>query len=784
MTSSSDKNALRDCLEALNSCELSPLDLLADGSPAEKIVGLSLNGLPAGVPGRPAALFHETLARLSEVRTDGLRVVTLGGGTGLSNIVGGDSRRDDWREAPFTGLKEIFPGISSIVCVTDDGGSTGELLKYLPLVGLGDLRHVLVSSVRKERLQELYHLTDQEALQLAGELHSIFNYRFHAPDSSADDLLREAGITNGLPGALRGYLGSLVSRLFIDNRLKKTFDQPQCMGNLLLASAILGHVDPEMSVADMLRDPQMLHHASIVGLGELSAHLGVFENGVLPCTTTPAQLQMYYANGVLVTGENKSGFARRGYPVDRAIVAFCSDPFLPPEVERVIREADIIIYAPGSLYTSVIPILQVPGIAELIRTNRNALKLLVSNIWVQKGETDATRDAPERKFHVSDLIRAYNRNIPGGVNDLFSHVLSIDLGEIPGSVLRNYALEEKEPIYLDREGLREMGIETVEAGIFSAEKLHRRKVIQHDPSALARAVRTLWCLHREGRLMKGRPMPRLAASPDFRAPVCSGFSHPCQRFDTIEKWLAGLTIQKAGNGNGSGEELEGLRRSKIRTELAGILWRHSDILPEHLNFTSGIIFVKPEHWIRCQQWDNIFSFYDPDRELIIIREDQTETADRFAMAFLVALGQSLLGNYALEKNMGDLQDQGELVGRIYRLVIRDKKEYRGFLSMEELDLYLRLARMRKSQDSRNQYSRLVNSEEGFTPPGLLFGLFYTWYLDNRFAGHIEYKMSIMRNVVSDLIPEQVKIVRRRKGLVDFFRENVFRHTMTMDQASE
>jgi len=194
--------------------------------------------------------------------------------------------------------------------------------------------------------------------------------------------------------------------------------------------------------------------------------------------------------------------------------------------------------------------------------------------------------------------------------------------------------------------------------------------------------------------------------------------------------------------------------------------------------------VQPEHWLRCQQWDNIFSFYDPDRSLIIIRKDQTIDPDRFAMAFLVALGESLLGNYALEKSMDDLQDQGEKVGRIYRLVIRDEKEYHGFCSMEELDRYLLLARMRKFQGRRNQYSRLVNSEEGFTPPGLLFGLFYTWYLDNRFAGHIEYKMSIMRNVVSDLIPEQVKIVGRRKGLIDFFRENVFRHIMPLEQAAE
>ena len=148
-----------------------------------------------------------------------------------------------------------------------------------------------------------------------------------------------------------------------------------------------------------------------------------------------------------------------------------------------------------------------------------------------------------------------------------------------------------------------------------------------------------------------------------------------------------------------------------------------------------------------------------------------------AMAFLVALGQSLLGNYALDKTMNDVHEQGEQVGRLYRLVIRDEHEYSGFLNMDDLNLYMSLARMQPSQTNKALYTRLVNSDEGFTPPGLLFGLFYTWYLDNRFAGNIEYKMSIMRNVVSDLIPEQVKIVSRREGLVDFFREKVFCHNV-------
>ena len=248
--------------------------------------------------------------------------------------------------------------------------------------------------------------------------------------------------------------------------------------------------------------------------------------------------------------------------------------------------------------------------------------------------------------------------------------------------------------------------------------------------------------------------------------------------------MENLVAQRTDNGNDSRDQLDEQKEAKLVINISEILWQHSDILPEHLDFTCGIVLVEVKSWLRSQQWDNIFSFYDPEERMIFIREDLVATPERFAMAFLVALGQSLLGNYALDKTMNNVQVQGEQVGRMYRLVIRDDREYIGFLSMDELMLFMRLARMQPSRINKVLYTRLVNSDEGFTPPGLLFGLFYAWYLDNRFAGNIEYKMSIMRNVVSDLIPEQVKIVSRREGLIDFFREKVFRHNITLEQKPE
>ncbi|MHB8809865.1 MAG: gluconeogenesis factor YvcK family protein [Desulfobulbaceae bacterium] len=776
MRTVADLHTLRGCLEMLSSHELSPLDFLADGSPAEKMISLVLAGPPAGGSTQLAGLFRETLARLKEIDTRQLRVVTLGGGTGLSNIIGGDSRRRDWAEDPFTGLKEFFPRTTSIVCVTDDGGSTGELLKELPLVALGDLRHVLVSSVSRDLLREVYGLDDAGARLAAACLHAVFNYRFREAPSSPTQLAGECGLDGpGLPSGLRDYLLLLTSRLYSDSRLRRTLAYPQCFGNLLLAGAMMGFVDPAMTCAEPAEDHAVLHRATLSGLAEIAKRICVAKDAVLPCTTTPAQLQFLYANGVLVTGEYKSGHARRGYPVDRVMVEFSRPPVLPDQVRQALLEADVIVFAPGSLYSSIIPILQVPGLAGLIRANSKALKILLANIWVQMGETDATRDVPERKFHVSDLVRAYNRNIPGGVGGLFSHILSLGLGEIPGSVLQRYALEDKEPIYLDRQPLREIGFEPVEADIFSMNLLRRRGVIQHDPGAVALAVRTLWCLQglepAAGKTAAVSLSPPAAELQEARAE----FAHPCRRFAAMRTFIDGLPFLEAGNGSANRRQMEEERRGRLQESIAGILWRHPDILFAHLQFVRGMALVDPNHWSRCQVWDNVFSFFAPEDGMIVLRADQTDHPARLEMAFLIALGQSLLGDYAGQKNMVNICEGGECIGRVFQLTLCSPEKRACFLAPAELDTYLGLARMRRSDQDFLFYTRLINGAEGFTPPGLLFGLFYTWYLDNRYASNIEYKMSIMRNTVSDLIPEQVRTVSRRKGLIDFFRETVFRH---------
>ncbi|WP_035275862.1 gluconeogenesis factor YvcK family protein [Desulfogranum japonicum] len=765
-------------MQELTSPLFSALDFLPGNNCAEKVTSLLLeNGNSLG---NEALLSHYAafVEQIRDADVSELCVVVLGGGTGLSNLVGGDSRQQYWRQHPFSGMKEVFPHLHAVVCVTDDGGSTGELLKDLPLIALGDLRHVLLSSVRKENLIKRYGIDEHVVSRAVEALFAVMNYRFISHPVSSDQLLVDTcAILADLPPALRKYIEHLTKRLFTDIRLQPTLYRTQCLGNLLLAAAIYDEFQPHISNTELIASHQLVRTATIRGLQAFSLAIGAGRDSVLPCTTTLSQIQMLYDNGVLVTSEDKSSKAQRGYAVDRVLVDFSNKPYLLPEVVQLINKADIIVFAPGSLYTSIIPILQIPGMAEAIRRNTNALKLLVANIWVQRGETDLSKDTPDRKFHVSDLIHAYQRNIPDGIKGLFSHILGMKMKEIPGSTLQRYALEEKQPIYLDRKKIRQLGLRTVEARLYSEQLLLRRGIIQHDSDALAMAIKTLWILQQSNLLEKSKQNCDLTTNSFSVNNQHAEKIIPCLRFEKIRSRLKYLSVELINTSSSSPQVMPNTQQSWLVKRMAEILWLHPDILVEHLQYVRGITLIAPQCWKRCQEWDNVFSFYDPQDAKIKIRQDQVENLNRFEIVFLIALGQSLLGNYADQKIMLPVVQNGLEIGRMYQLTICESQRLRAFLSPADLHSYLELSKMTPMPDNEREYYRVIHGQEGFTPPGLFFGLFYAWYLDNRFAPNIDYNMSIMKHDISDLIPEQIRLKEHRQNIITFFRERVFRQQL-------
>ena len=763
-----ENNRVQESMQQLLAKHLSPLDLLAHTDLREKFIDLVLKGEPAHIDQETTALFHELRRILTEQRVDDVRVVVFGGGTGLSNIIGGDSRREGWRYTPFSGLKEIFPQTRSVVCVTDDGGSTGELLKDIPLVAIGDIRHVLLSSIQLERLQKRYNLSVIEATAVAATLSALFNYRFDNKPENPKEILTKCGADMGrLPPLLKKEIHSLLVHIFVDTRLAPSLLRPHCLGNLLVVAAVFRQIDRSLTLDVLETTPEVLHKALFEGLSLLAEILGAEERAVLPCTSTPAQLRVLYTNGVQITGENKSSTAVRGFPVKQVHVDFTGPVHVYPEIVEDIKNADILIMAPGSLYTSIIPIFHVPGLADAVRKNNHALKLLVSNLWVQAGETDKSIEDPDRKFHVSDMLRAYERNIPGGTEGLFHEVLCLSLKDVPASILQQYEVEGKIPIYLDRTNVCEQGFIPVECGIYSKAALAERGVIQHDPEILARAIKTIFvgsvCYPVRPPGWQVRPPAMLSTETDSYRVLL-----PSLKFKKIKNRFQSLSIDYDRYGNAV------LDSEKIRVAICDIVWKHQDIPLPHLEFFSALRSIPDHQWGRDQKWDNVFSFFDPEDCSIKIRHDLIADGRRLETAFLIALGESLLGNYAAKKEMQNIDAEGIPLGKVYHLFLRPEDERNCFLKADDLHDYLILARMLPVHGDHLHFTRLINGDEGFTPPGLLMGLIYAWYLENRLASHIEYKMSLMQINQTDLIPEQLKMLKRREKVISFFREVVFR----------
>lgn len=121
---------------------------------------------------------------------------------------------------------------------------------------------------------------------------------------------------------------------------------------------------------------------------------------ILPSTLQDVTLAASLRDQSTVEGE--SVLAHGKSPIDRV--------FLLPEAPEAnakaiteIREADVIVIGPGSLYTSIMPNLLVPGIAQAIEESKASLKVFVCNVATEPGETDG--------FTAWDFVKAIESHV-------------------------------------------------------------------------------------------------------------------------------------------------------------------------------------------------------------------------------------------------------------------------------------------------------------------------------------------------------------------------------------
>jgi uncharacterized cofD-like protein len=689
------------------------------------------------------------------------RVVVLGGGTGLSTIVGGNSQMPDWPEQLNVGLKQDFSHLSCVVCTTDDGGSTGRLLKSLPLIGIGDLRKLLISSILPKNLQRIYSLGEPEAKTLARLIHNLFNHRFHEQASGLNQianplLVAPSDLRIACPKPLADSLRELGAYISPGGSGPVICPAGHALGNLLLAAAIFMAANGRANRPPGLNDIQR-------GIDHVAFLIGAPVKRIHAATATPGQLKFRYANGVDVYGQSKSAQSRRDSPVERVLAVFIRKPEVSAAVLSAITDADLILYAPGSLYTSIIPILQLEPITKAIRSNRKALKVLAANSWIQEGETDISLKNQGRGFLVSELIEAYDRNIPHGIRGLFHVVLSANLEHVPGNILRNYALEGKSPIHLDRVQVEATGVQPIEATLFSPERQKKTRVIHHDARRFSLAIRTLLYADKCLKNKNGYSLRRSKS----RTSLFSGDSKEKHR--ALAKPIYGTLLCNYMKLMAETLRDKDFRPEALREFLLEVVWQNRDIPHSHLKFFRGVRVIPEEKWNRSTEWDNILGYFDPEDGYIKLHKDLLANPSTLQKDFLIALGESLLGPYIENRRWIELNGS-----RCYEITIGPADKQRTYLTDTQLHTYLRLAQMIPDPTNHRIYRIMTGPEGGFLPPGLLFGLLYAWYLSGR-GLTMEYEMTLLRWSPKSLIPLHAKDRARKQALVTFFREEIFGH---------
>lgn len=192
---------------------------------------------------------------------------------------------------------------------------------------------------------------------------------------------------------------------------------------------------------------------------------------VLPATNADVHLWAELEDGRRIEGE--SNIPAAGGKI-RSLGCTPEAPPAVPAAIAAIESADLIVLGPGSLYTSIIPNLLVPKIAEAIARAR-CPRIYLCNVMTQPGETDG--------YTVADHIRAIDRSCGG--QSLFDAVLV--QGKPPSEEsLKRYATERAHPVFCDREDIAGLGRRIVQANVMREDPQTYR--VRHDPEKVARVL--------------------------------------------------------------------------------------------------------------------------------------------------------------------------------------------------------------------------------------------------------------------------------------------------------
>ncbi len=253
------------------------------------------------------------------------------------------------------------------------------------------------------------------------------------------------------PGDIRACLLALANtepsmEKLLRFRFKKGILNGQSFGNLLLAAMNEIYGSFEMAVKE-------------------TSNVLAVTGKVFPMTLENTVLFAELDNGMIVEGESKIPLVvnEMGCRIERVFIEpKLSNPL--SEAVDAIRDADLIVLGPGSLFTSILPNLLIKNIVEDIY-NSAAPKVYIGNVMTQPGETT--------DFSLSDHVRVIlNHSRP----DFLDYVIG-NTEVLPLETVNKYISDRSAPVIAtikDEEFLKLNNIQLIAENLIDVRKTYIR----------------------------------------------------------------------------------------------------------------------------------------------------------------------------------------------------------------------------------------------------------------------------------------------------------------------
>ncbi|MFS0822005.1 gluconeogenesis factor YvcK family protein [Bacillus sp. 1P02SD] len=267
------------------------------------------------------------------------------------------------------------------------------------------------------------------------------------------------------PGDIRNVLAALSD---VEPLIEDLFQHRFAGGN-----GLSGHSLGNLILAAMTTITGDFVHA----VTEMSKVLKV-RGKVLPAANKSVVLNAEMEDGTIVTGESKIPYS--GKKIKRVFLTPDDVEPLNESIEKI-RQADMIVIGPGSLYTSILPNLLVPKIGDEV-VKAKAKKVYICNVMTQAGET--------LNYTASDHVQALIDHM--GLR--FIDTILVNDGDIPERIKEKYAKELAKPVVYDVERLSTLGLSIINDKIISYDN----DVIRHDTTKVANLLYNMVAENKNG----------------------------------------------------------------------------------------------------------------------------------------------------------------------------------------------------------------------------------------------------------------------------------------------